>query len=151
MSIIPLAILGGIFGHYIMGLSFSMLSIMGILGLTGIVVNDSLVLVDYINKKRAEGMSILNAVLTAGETRFRPVILTSITTFVGLLPLMFNKSVQAQALIPMAVSLGFGILFATLITLIMVPVSYLTGWQLKHDLIDIKNDIKRFFQKRKKA
>ena len=96
-------------------------------------------------------MCIRDSVLTAGETRFRPVILTSITTFVGLLPLMFNKSVQAQALIPMAVSLGFGILFATLITLIMVPVSYLTGWQLKHDLIDIKNDIKHFFQKRKKA
>jgi len=132
MSIIPLAIIGGILGHYIMNLSFSMLSIMGMLGLTGIVVNDSLVLVDYINKKRAEGIALMDAVLTAGETRFRPVILTSITTFSGLLPLMFNKSNQAQALIPMAVSLGFGIMFATLITLIMVPVMYLAGHKIKH-------------------
>jgi len=111
-----------------------MLSIMGILGLTGIVVNDSLVLVDYINKKRAEGLPLMDAVLTAGETRFRPVILTSLTTFVGLLPLMFNQSTQAQALIPMAVSLGFGIIFATLITLIITPVNYLAGRAVKHSL-----------------
>jgi len=132
MSIIPLAIVGAIIGHYIMGLSFSMLSIMGILGLTGIVVNDSLVLVDYINKKRSEGVPIYDAVLSAGETRFRPVILTSITTFVGLLPLMLNQSAQAQALIPMAVSLGFGILFATTITLVITPVNYLVGRSFKH-------------------
>jgi len=136
MAIIPLALVGGIIGHLIMGLSFSVLSIMGMLGLTGIVVNDSLVLVDYINKKRREGMSITDAVLTAGETRFRPVILTSLTTFVGLLPLMFNQSLQAQALIPMAVSLGFGIIFATLITLIITPVMYLAGHQLKYFLLD---------------
>ena len=151
MSIIPLAIVGGIIGHFIMGLSFSMLSIMGMLGLTGIVVNDSLVLVDYINKKRREGIPLMSAVLTAGETRFRPVILTSITTFAGLLPLMFNQSVQAQALIPMAVSLGFGIMFATLITLIMIPVMYLTGHQLKHDIISLKNDIKGLFNKTAKS
>ena len=107
------------------------------LGLTGIVVNDSLVLVDYINKKRNEGMALMDAVLTAGETRFRPVILTSITTFSGLLPLMFNQSVQAQALIPMAVSLGFGIMFATLITLIMIPVMYLTGYNIKHFILKV--------------
>ena len=132
MSIIPLAIVGAILGHYIMGLAFSMFSIMGILGLTGIVVNDSLVLVDYINIKRAEGMPILQAVLTAGELRFRPVMLTSLTTFVGLLPLMLNQSTHAQSLIPMAVSLGFGIIFATLITLIITPVNYLVGRRLKH-------------------
>lgn len=132
MSIIPLAIVGAILGHYIMGLAFSMLSIMGILGLTGIVVNDSLVLVDYINKQRDRGMDLMEAVLNAGETRFRPVILTSLTTFVGLLPLMLNKSTQAQALIPMAVSLGFGILFATAVTLIITPVNYLLGRQLKY-------------------
>jgi len=124
MSIIPLAIVGAIIGHYIMGLAFSMLSIMGILGLTGIVVNDSLVLVDYINKKRKEGMDVMDAVLTAGETRFRPVMLTSLTTFVGLLPLTLNQSTQAQALIPMAVSLGFGIIFATVI---------IWGWYMKPD------------------
>jgi len=100
MSIIPLAIVGAIVGHYVMGLAFSMLSIMGMLGLTGIVVNDSLVLVDYINQKRKEGLPLMDAVLTAGETRFRPVILTSLTTFVGLLPLMLNQSTQAQALVP---------------------------------------------------
>lgn len=135
MSIIPLAIVGAILGHYIMNLAFSMLSIMGILGLTGIVVNDSLVLVDYINQQRKKGMALMDAVLTAGETRFRPVILTSLTTFVGLLPLMLNKSTQAQALIPMAVSLGFGIIFATIITLVITPVMYLVGRQLKHNSI----------------
>jgi len=132
MSIIPLAIVGAIVGHYVMGLAFSMLSIMGMLGLTGIVVNDSLVLVDYINQKRKEGLPLMDAVLTAGETRFRPVILTSLTTFVGLLPLMLNQSTQAQALVPMAASLGFGILFATVITLVITPVNYLVGRSIKH-------------------
>jgi multidrug efflux pump subunit AcrB len=135
MSIIPLAIVGAIAGHYIMGLAFSMLSIMGILGLTGIVVNDSLVLVDYINQQRAKGMDVMEAVLTAGETRFRPVMLTSLTTFVGLLPLMLNQSTQAQSLIPMAVSLGFGIIFATLITLVITPINYLAGRHVKHSVI----------------
>ena len=135
MSIIPLAIVGAIAGHYIMGLSFSMLSTMGMLGLMGIVVNDSLVLVDYINKQRAAGKDVMDAVLTAGEVRFRPVMLTSLTTFAGLMPLMLNQSTQAQALIPMAVSLGFGILFATVITLIITPVNYLIGRQIKHAMI----------------
>lgn len=135
MSIIPLAIVGAIAGHYMMDLAFSMLSIMGVLGLTGIVVNDSLVLVDYINQQRAKGMEVMDAVLTAGETRFRPVMLTSLTTFVGLLPLMLNKSTQAQALIPMAVSLGFGIIFATFITLLITPVTYLAGRNFKHGMI----------------
>ncbi|GAA6138532.1 efflux RND transporter permease subunit [Arenicella sp. 4NH20-0111] len=125
MSIIPLAIVGAIIGHILLDLSFSMLSVMGILALTGIVVNDSLVLVDYINKQRKRGEPIMTAVLTAGEVRFRPVMLTSLTTFVGLLPLMTTTDTQSQALVPMAVSLGFGILFATLITLVIVPVNYL--------------------------
>lgn len=135
MSIIPLAVVGAILGHYMMDLAFSMLSMMGILGLTGIVVNDSLVLVDYINKQRKKGMEIMEAVLTAGEVRFRPVMLTSLTTFAGLLPLMLNQSTQAQALIPMAVSLGFGILFATVITLVITPVNYLLGRQLKYMIL----------------
>lgn len=125
MSIIPLAIVGAILGHMVLGLSFSMLSVMGILALTGIVVNDSLVLVDYINQQRKKGIPVMEAVLTAGEVRFRPVILTSLTTFVGLLPLMVTSDTQSQALVPMAVSLGFGILFATIITLILIPVNYL--------------------------
>ena len=95
------------------------------LALIGVVVNDSLVLVDYINKKRNEGMALFEAVSTAGASRFRPVMLTSLTTFIGLMPLLFEKSTQAQFLIPMAISLGFGILFATFITLILVPVNYM--------------------------
>ncbi len=130
MSIIPLAIIGAIIGHILLGLAFSMLSVMGILALTGIVVNDSLVLVDYINKQRARGEDIMQAVLTAGEVRFRPVMLTSLTTFFGLLPLMTTSDTQSQALVPMAVSLGFGILFATLITLVIIPVNYLIFHQI---------------------
>ncbi len=143
MSIIPLAMVGAMIGHVFMGLSFSMFSMMGMLGLTGIVVNDSLVLVDYINKKRQEGMELIEAVLTAGETRFRPVILTSLTTFVGLLPLMLNKSTQAQTLIPMAVSLGFGIMFATVITLIIIPVNYLLCHKIKYASIDAFKNLKK--------
>jgi multidrug efflux pump subunit AcrB len=125
MSIIPFGILGAIIGHWIMGMSLSIMSLLGMLALIGVVVNDSLVLVDFINKKRAEGYSLMDGVLTAGASRVRPVMLTSLTTFFGLMPLLFEKSTQAQFLIPMAVSLGFGILFATVITLVLVPVNYL--------------------------
>ena len=104
-----------------MGRELSFPSMLGVMALAGVVVNDSLVLVDFINQKRAQGMAVLDAVLNAGVVRFRPVMLTSLTTFFGLLPLLFEKSVQAQFLIPMAISLGFGILFATAITLIMIP------------------------------
>ncbi|WP_154222506.1 efflux RND transporter permease subunit [Marinicella rhabdoformis] len=125
MSIIPFSPAGAIIGHWIMGMDLTILSMMGMLALTGVVVNDSLVLVDYVNKKREEGKSLLDAVTTAGMARFRPVILTSLTTFVGLMPLIFEKSTQAQFLIPMAVSLGFGIMFATFMTLFLIPVNYL--------------------------
>ena len=128
---IPFGIIGAIWGHLFMGIEISSLSHFGILALTGIVVNDSLVLVDYINTKRREGMPLREAVLTAGARRFRPIILTSLTTFAGLLPLMFENSIQAQFLIPMAVSLGFGILFATAITLILIPCSYMIGEEIK--------------------
>ena len=96
-----------------MGITPSYLSIFGMLALAGVVVNDSLVMVDFINRRREEGMRLRKAILTAGGARFRPILLTSITTFAGLMPLMFDRSIQAQFLIPMAVSLGFGILFAT--------------------------------------
>lgn len=125
MSIIPFSPAGAIVGHWIMGMDLTILSLMGMLALTGVVVNDSLVLVDYINKKRQAGVDLFEAVKTAGMARFRPVLLTSLTTFVGLLPLIFEKSTQAQFLIPMAVSLGFGIMFATFMTLILIPVNYL--------------------------
>jgi multidrug efflux pump subunit AcrB len=125
MSIIPFGIIGAMIGHWIMGTTLTIMSILGMLALMGVLVNDSLVLVDYINKKCEEGMEVLEAVLTAGAARFRPVMLTSLTTFFGLLPLLFEKETQAQFLIPMAISLGFGIIFTTFITLLLVPVNYL--------------------------
>ena len=125
MSVIPFGAAGAMLGHMIMGMSLTIMSLMGMLALTGVVVNDSLVLVDYINRRRAEGMPLMEAVSTAGAARLRPVLLTSLTTFAGLTPLIFEKSTQAQFLIPMAVSLGFGILFATFITLLLVPLNYL--------------------------
>lgn len=125
MSIIPFGMIGAVMGHWVMGMELTIMSLLGMLALIGVVVNDSLVLVDYINKRRSEGLDLQEAVLTAGSSRFRPVMLTSLTTFIGLMPLLFEKSTQAQFLIPMAVSLGFGILFATFITLLLVPVNYL--------------------------
>ena len=131
MSIIPFGMIGAVIGHWIMNLPLTIMSLLGMLALIGVVVNDSLVLVDFINKKRSEGIELMEAVLTAGAARFRPVMLTSLTTFIGLMPLLFEQSTQAQFLIPMAVSLGFGILFATFITLILVPVNYLIVERLK--------------------
>jgi multidrug efflux pump subunit AcrB len=137
MSVIPFGMIGAVIGHWIMGMELTIMSLLGMLALIGVVVNDSLVLVDYINKKRAEGRRLMDAVLTAGASRFRPVILTSLTTFIGLMPLLFEQSTQAQFLIPMAVSLGFGILFATFITLILVPVNYLIVERIK-ELVGVK-------------
>lgn len=131
MSIIPFGMIGAVIGHWIMGMELTIMSLLGMLALIGVVVNDSLVLVDFINKKCSEGGELMEAVLTAGAARFRPVMLTSLTTFIGLMPLLFEQSTQAQFLIPMAVSLGFGILFATFITLILVPVNYLIVERLK--------------------
>jgi multidrug efflux pump subunit AcrB len=108
-----------------MGINFSVLSMMGFVALTGVVVNDSLVMVDFINRYRSEGNTIMDAVLEAGPRRFRPIFLTSLTTFVGLVPLLFEKSTQAKFIIPMAVSLSFGVIFATAITLLLIPVGYL--------------------------
>ena len=126
MSSIPFGLTGALLGHLLLGMNFSVLSLMGIVALTGVVVNDSLVMVDFINRYRKEGYSIKDAVLEAGPRRFRPIFLTSLTTFVGLIPLILEKSTQAQFMIPMAVSLAFGVIFATGITLLLIPVSYLT-------------------------
>lgn len=133
MSVIPFGIIGAVVGHWIMGMDLTIMSLLGMLALIGVVVNDSLVLVDFINKKRSEGGDLIEAVKLAGASRFRPVMLTSLTTFIGLMPLLFEKATQAQFLIPMAVSLGFGIIFATFITLLLVPVNYMLmerfqGW-----------------------
>lgn len=136
MSVIPFGLVGAVIGHWIMGMDLTLLSFMGMLALSGVVVNDSLVLVDYINQKRKQGVHLRTAVYEAGGRRFRPVLLTSLTTFAGLMPLLFEKSTQAQFLIPMAISLGFGILFATLITLFIIPINYL-----------ILEDIKQYFKR----
>ncbi|MCH2073726.1 MAG: efflux RND transporter permease subunit [Puniceicoccaceae bacterium] len=124
MIVIPFGLIGAIGGHILMGQPMSILSVLGFVALAGVVVNDSLVLVDFINHERKEGKPLRLAIEDAGAQRFRPIILTSLTTFAGLLPVLFETSLQAQFLIPMAVSLSFGVLFATFITLLLVPAFY---------------------------
>ncbi len=124
MSAIPFGLIGAIWGHALLGWDMSMFSVIGIVALTGVVVNDSLVLVTYINETRTAGTPLLQAVREAGAARFRPILLTSLTTFAGLTPLMMERSVQAQFLIPMAISLAFGVIFATAISLVIVPSIY---------------------------
>lgn len=125
MIVIPFGIVGAIAGHLFLGHSVSVLSICGIIALTGVVVNDSLILVDFVNRARAEGHSLIDSVIQAGSQRFRAIVLTSLTTFMGLMPIVFERSLQAQIVIPMAISLAFGILFATVISLLLVPCLYL--------------------------
>jgi len=125
MSVIPFGAVGAIVGHYIMGWDLTFFSLLGIIALSGVVVNASLVLVDYINRQRREGIPIFEAVSTAGVVRFRPIILTSVTTFMGLVPLMTDNDPETFMFIPMAISLAFGVLFATVITLFLVPSLYL--------------------------
>ena len=123
MGVIPFGIVGAIFGHIVVGMPLNFLSALGIIALSGVVVNDSIILIDYINKSKGK-MSILDSVLNAGSSRFRAILLTSLTTFIGLLPILLETSLQAQYLIPMATSLAFGILFATVITLLLIPCLY---------------------------
>lgn len=125
MIAIPFGIVGAVLGHLFMGYSLSILSMFGIVALSGVVVNDSLILIDFANRKRNAGMPIREAICSAGIQRFRPIILTTFTTFGGLTPMIFETSRQARFLIPMAISLGFGVLFATVITLLLVPSLYL--------------------------
>jgi multidrug efflux pump subunit AcrB len=112
-------------GHLIMGYNLSIISIFGIIALSGVVVNDSLVLIDSVNKARQNGQSAVDALTNSGMRRMRPILLTSLTTFMGLAPMIMETSVQARFMIPMAISLGFGVLFATFITLLLVPTLYL--------------------------
>jgi multidrug efflux pump subunit AcrB len=121
MAAIPFGYAGAVLGHLIMGFDLSMMSWMGIVALSGVVVNDSLVLVTRANEFRAMGHSVEQAAFLASKQRFRPILLTSVTTFGGLAPMIFETSVQARILIPMAISLGFGVMFSTLITLLLVP------------------------------
>ncbi len=126
MVAIPFGIVGAVLGHIIMGYSLSIMTMMGIVALSGVVVNDSLVLIDYANRlRRDHGISAFEAIHQAGVRRFRPIMLTTLTTFGGLAPMIFETSMQARFLIPMAISLGYGILFATTITLVIVPCLYM--------------------------
>ena len=131
MSVIPFSLTGAIWGHFIFGIDLSILSLFGLIAAAGVVINDSLVMTDFINQRRKQGHAILAAVTEAGCARFRAITLTSITTFVGVLPIMFETSTQAKIVIPMAVALGFAILYATFVTLILVPCLYMILEDLK--------------------
>jgi multidrug efflux pump subunit AcrB len=131
MTVIPFGMVGAVAGHIVMGLDLSIMSMMGIIALSGVVVNDSLVLVEYVNRHRQDEAHLIHAVRNAGAARFRPILLTSLTTFAGLMPMLLETDMQARFLIPMAVSLGFGILFATVITLLLVPSVYMMLEDLK--------------------
>ena len=138
MSAIPFGLVGAVWGHLVMGLDVTMMSMFGLVALTGVVVNDSLIMVDFINRKRGLYADIGVAVREAGVNRFRPILLTSLTTFFGLVPLMLERSFDASFTKPMAVSLAFGVLFATFITLILVPTAYLV-------LEDVKWTVRTIF------
>ena len=134
MVSIPFGMIGAIFGHILMGYSLSVISLFGVVALSGVVVNDSLVLIDFINRAVKSGMPEMDAVLAAGIQRFRPIILTTLTTFGGLTPMILEKSRQAKMMIPMAISLGFGILFSPLIILVLVPALYMMVVDIKTKL-----------------
>ena len=121
MVSIPFGIVGAVLGHLLLNYSLSLISLFGVVALSGVVVNDALVFIDFANQRRRSGMPLIDAVRSAGIQRFRPIILTTLTTFFGLMPMILETSRQARFLIPMAISLGFGILFATAITLLLIP------------------------------
>lgn len=125
MSAIPFGLVGAVWGHIVMGIDVTMMSMFGLVALSGVVVNDSLIMVDFINRKREVHADMNVALREAGANRFRPILLTSLTTFFGLAPLMLEKSFDAAFMVPMAVSLAFGVIFATVITLVLVPTAYL--------------------------
>ncbi|MDH3819963.1 MAG: efflux RND transporter permease subunit, partial [Gammaproteobacteria bacterium] len=125
MSVIPFGLIGAVIGHVIMGKALSMFSMFGLIALAGVVVNDSLIMVDFINKARVEGVAIRQAIIESGTARFRAIVLTSFTTAAGLLPILLETSSQAQAVVPTAISISFGIIFATVITLFLIPSLYM--------------------------
>ena len=143
MSVIPFSLTGAIWGHYLLGLDLSMMSTFGLIAAAGVVINDSLVMTDFVNQRRAQGYSVKEAVVEAGTARFRAITLTSITTFAGVLPIMFETSLQAAFVIPMAVALGFAVLYATLVTLILVPCLYVILLDLRGPFSYIKRTVSR--------
>jgi multidrug efflux pump subunit AcrB len=145
MAVIPFGIIGALFGHLLLGLTLNILSLCGIVALAGVVVNDSLILVDFVNKARAKGLSITQAAVDSGCYRFRAIILTSLTTFVGLVPILLETSLQALIVIPMATSLAFGILFSTLVTLILIPLLYIILDDFSQLLSRLGKALRRFY------
>jgi multidrug efflux pump subunit AcrB len=135
MGVIPFGIIGAVLGHLIAGYAISMMSLMGIIALSGVVVNDSLIMVDFVNRAVKDGVPRAEAAVLAGTRRFRAIILTSLTTFCALIPMLLERSTQAKVIVPMAISLAFGIVFATVITLLLVPSLYM-----------ILDDLGRFFK-----
>ena len=128
MASVPFGFVGAVLGHLFMGLDLGMLSMFGLVGLAGVVVNDSLVLMDFVGAEQEAGHPIDEAIRRAAKSRFRPILLTSLTTFLGVFPLIIERSVQAQFLVPMAASLGFGILFATVVIMLLVPALTKLEW-----------------------
>ncbi|RMF70854.1 MAG: efflux RND transporter permease subunit [Planctomycetota bacterium] len=138
LTAVPFGLIGAVAGHLLMGYPLTLLSVIGLVALTGIVVNDSLILVDFVNREIASGTPPRESVVAAGVRRLRPIMLTSLTTILGLAPLMTETSFQARFLIPLAISITFGLAFATLLTLIVVPSSYLI-------LLDIRAMLRRLW------
>jgi multidrug efflux pump subunit AcrB len=124
MGVIPFGMVGAIVGHLVLGIPVNFMSFLGIIALSGVVVNDSIILVNFVNNATQKGEHVIDAVVNGGARRFRAILLTSLTTFFGLLPILLETSMQAQFLIPMATSLAFGIVFATVITLLLIPCLY---------------------------
>jgi multidrug efflux pump subunit AcrB len=124
MAVIPFGMIGAILGHLVQGMPLTFFTMMGVVALSGVVVNDSIVLVDFINRRLAEGMDLHEALIQAGRQRFRPVLLTTLTTIAGLMPILVERSMQAQLLIPMATSLSCGLAVATMWILLLVPLMY---------------------------
>ena len=135
LAAIPFCTMGGILGHFAMGYSLSLMSILGIIAAAGVAVNDNLVLIDYVNRLRAQGMGGARALVEAGTARFRPILLTSVTTFIGLVPLMLEQSIQAAWLIPVAIGLAFGVICALFVTLFFVPSLYAIGADIKRYVV----------------
>lgn len=145
MSVIPFGVVGAIYGHLLLGLDLSAMSLFGIFAVVGVVVNDSLVMVDYVNSAKKAGYDLVTSVCMAGVKRFRAIILTSLTTFFGLIPIIFEPSLQAQIVIPMAVSLAFGVLFATVVTLILIPCLYVMARDVKQVIVIVFNAFAEVF------
>ena len=149
MSVIPFSLTGAIWGHFWFGLDISLMSGFGLIAAAGVVINDSLVMTDFVNQARREGISTRQAVIEAGCARFRAITLTSITTFAGVLPIMFETSLQAKFVIPMAVALGFAVMFATLITLVLVPCLYIIMSDVGNGFLNIFRSGHRVTTRRK--